>query len=161
MAQATGYTFRTADPDPESDEDRQARLDAEQRAREVRAAERWMAMALRVEAEERAMVLLLSLLTDEERAWHHTHEGRSLRVVGSGGGMYRIGLDVMHGNIMATDEHNCPLGRLCVAPIMVDLDGRPVPTADAWVVQYLATKTDEAHLREVANWSYQRECHRV
>lgn len=135
----------------------QEELDAAQRRREEESARRLAAQRQLAFAEDRAMELLRSLLTEEQAA-QVEHNGE-IWVDGSAGGIYVIetGAGRVHGNIRAVDAHGCVLGRLCVQPSMYD-GGGAMPIADGFVGQLLAIRHNERALLEKANWSGQRAC---
>lgn len=130
--------------------------DQEQAAREARSA-LMLASKVRMEgAQDRAMELLMMILTPEERTWYDQHDEIAVR--GDEGGLYVIEKRSVHGNIRLVDEHGCLLGRVCVAPGMYD-EGEALPLADGWIGQYLAIKHQEGLMREAGNWSYRGTCH--
>lgn len=163
---------------PETPEQRQEREDRVQAERERAArlheqwqeredqlqAERERAARLHLAAEqrrkgaqERAMSLLLGLMTPEERA--HYDRRNEIRLTGQSGRLYLIATSSVHGNIAEVDEHGCMLGAVCVAPDMYNLDGQCLPLADGWIGQYLALKYNENHLRQTGMWSlWRRGC---
>jgi hypothetical protein len=137
----------------------QEELDAAQRRREEESARRHAAQAKLEGAQERALELLHSLLTEEQLV--HLVRDEEIPVTGSDGGMYVIEAanGRIHGNIRQVDEHGCVLGRLCVQPVMYDQEERAsLPSADGHVGQLLAIRFNEAALRERANWSGRRAC---
>lgn len=159
-------TWQTADNRPagwfrepvaETPEERQAREDRAQAAREE-ASRRHLAEQKRMTgAQDRAMELLMMILTNEERVWHDLHD--EIMVSAPSGRMYVIEKRSVHGNIKEVDAHGCVLGRVCVQPGMFDADTRlSLPLADGWVGQYLAIKHDEEHLRATGNWSGRAAC---
>ena len=112
-------------------------------------------------AQNRAMNLLLSILTPEERQWYD--RTRNIMVRGSEGGMYVIDTQycggTVHGNIIQVDEHECRLARICVAPRMYDEVSREgLPIADGWLGQYLAIKHQEELFRARGNFYRQQGC---
>jgi hypothetical protein len=138
---------------------RAAERDRRQRAREEYNAQHLAEQARLTGAQDRAMGLLLALLTPEEREYHATHD--EFLVIGHSGRRYLIGKHGVHGNIAEVDEHGCRLGRVCVAPGMYDRQANLyLPLADGWVGQYLAIKHNEEELRRVGNWSGLHPCRR-
>jgi hypothetical protein len=137
-------------------EQEQAYQDRLQAQREERS-RRLLAEKARLEgAQDRALVLLESLVSEDERPLEEL-----IQLVGSDGQLYRIEMhrDTVHGNIVRVDEHGCILGRACVAPAMYDQDaGLALPLADGWVGQYLGLKHDAEGFLSRANWSGMRGC---
>jgi hypothetical protein len=137
----------------------QEELDAAQRRREEQSA-RLLAEKQRLAgAEDRAVELLRSLLTADQR--QTMDADGEVWVKGSDGGYYVIETrdGRVHGNVRSVDEHGCMLGRLCVQPGMYDRDeGAALPTSDGYVGQLLAIRFNERQFRETANWSGRRAC---
>jgi hypothetical protein len=149
--------YQWRQPTPETAAERQARADRLQAERERLARESLAAQKRMEGAQERGMELLLSILTAEERAWHDQHGEFMVRT--ESGRIYVIEKRGVHGNIRETDEHGCLLGRICVAPGMMDHEaGLSLPLADGWLGQYLAIKHNEEALRTIGNWSSRGPC---
>jgi len=137
----------------------QEQLDAAQRRREEDSARRLAAQTKLQGAQDRALELLHSLLTEDQL--DSLIRDEEIQVRGSDGGLYVIetGNGRVHGNIRQVDEHGCMLGRLCVQPGMYDQEERAsLPSADGHVGQLLAIRFNEAALRERANWSSRQAC---
>lgn len=150
-------TIRWTAPAPETDEQRQAREDRAQAAREERSRIALAAQQRMEGAQERAMELLMMVLTTEERVWHDQHD--EIMVRADSGRTYVIEKRGVHGNIREVDEHGCLLGRVCVAPLMYEAGTmHSLPLADGWLGQYLAIKHNEEYLRATGNWSYRAVC---
>lgn len=142
---------------PETPEERQAREDRLQARREEDSRARLAAKTRMEGAQERAMELLMTVLTNEERVWHDQHD--EIMVRAESGRIYVIEKRGVHGNIREVDEHGCILGRVCVAPGMYDGGAQAaLPLADGWLGQYLAIKHNEEYLRATGNWSRRAAC---
>jgi hypothetical protein len=126
-------------PTPLSDEQREAqrqqrRDHEERRRRETQARE---------QANDRAVELLLSFLSEEQRRTYDDHEW--FEVVGSAGGRYRLHASHHIGNIGWLDEQDRH-GMLCCHP----RDER-LPIGDVLLAQMLALVTDEESFVRLAN----------
>lgn len=132
----------------------QARREQDSRERLAREQER---MENQLAAHARALELLDDLLTEDERELRRAENRVAVR--GSDGHLYWIEMhrETVHGNIVRTDEHGCSLGRACVAPRMYDVN-EALPTPDGWVGQYLGLKFDATEFLSHANWSGIRDC---
>lgn len=137
-------------------EEIQADADAAQARREEASRRELAARAARAEAEDRAMELLMALLTEEET--RHFIEHDEIQVRSEHGNLYVIEKRGVHGNIRQVDEHGCLLGRICVAPRMRDEQQRTLPYADGWIGQYLMLKHDEDLIIGRGNWSFRKPC---
>jgi len=144
----------------------QERRDREQAERErinrERLAREQEFQRLRQEAKDRALELLMMVLTPEERLQHENMG--EIFVRGSDGHLYQLqttSRNTVHGNIVRTDEHGCKLGTVCVAPAMHESheEGRrALPIEDGWVGQYLGLRHNAEEFLRHGNWSYVREC---
>lgn len=142
----------------------QERRDREQAERERINRERLAREQLREQARERALELLMMVLTPEERL-QHENTGQIL-VRGSDGHLYELqttSRNTVHGNIVRTDEHGCRLGTVCVAPKMHqehDEEGgvAALPIEDGWVGQYLGLRHNAEEFLRRGNWSYVQHC---
>lgn len=137
-------------------EEIQAEADAAQARREEASRQALAREAVRAQAEDRAMELLMTLLTEEETRYYIEHN--EIQVRSQHGNLYVIEKRGVHGNIRQVDEHGCMLGRICVAPIMYDEERRALPLADGWIGQYLMLKHDEDRIIGRGNWSSRRVC---
>lgn len=137
-------------------EEIQADADAAQARREEASRRALAREAVRVQAEDRAMELLMTLLTEEETRYYLEHD--EIQVRSEHGNLYVIEKRGVHGNIRQVDEHGCMLGRICVAPVMYDDERRALPLADGWIGQYLMLKHDEDRIIGRGNWSSRRVC---
>lgn len=149
----------------ETEEQIQAREDAEQRAREEQNARRLEAerraqqgVQLKEQAQQRGMELLRFILSEEQRKELLEHDYVTVR--GNAGGLYIVHMarETVHGNIQKTDEHGCNLGSVCVAPRMRTPEGRTLPTSDGWVGQVLGLMCNEIEFLSHGNWSRVRAC---
>jgi hypothetical protein len=130
------YNEPIRQPTPEEQEER------ERRAREHRERIRRERQE-REAAETRAATLLLSFLSEEQRASYRASE--RFEVVGSLGGRYRIHPGVV-GNIYWLDENGQVGGQLCCHP-----SDERLPRADIMLAQMLALITDEESFVLLAN----------
>lgn len=124
---------------PEQEALHAQRLERQERARVARTV-----------ATNRAVELLLSLLSPEQRASYE--RDRSFTVIGSAGGIYRIRPGVM-GNVDWIDPANSGreiAGVLCAHPQLWTSDGS-LPDPDVALAQMLALTTDEADFVATAN----------
>ena len=137
-------------------EEIQADADAAQARREEASRRQLAAKQARAAAEDRAMELLHTLLTEEEMRHYVEHD--EIQVRSQHGNLYVIEKRGVHGNIRQVDEHGCLLGRICVAPKMYDEDCRTLPYADGWIGQYLMLKHDEDLIIGRGNWSRRADC---
>lgn len=99
----------------------------------------------RAVATDRAIELLMSLLT--ERQQHAYLNDRYFDVIGSEGNIFRIGRGIS-GNVLWIDEMGRVLGRLCAHPTMRH-DWLPEP--DVHAAQLLAITTNERGWVQMAN----------
>lgn len=150
-------TFRlNYDPDVGlTPQERQERADRAQAAREEQSRRELERRHVAALANDRAMTLLLSMLDDDEAAYHLQHG--EFRVRGSAGSLFIIEKRGVHGNIRKVDAHGCVLERWCVAPSMRS-EGGTCPTPDGWLGQLLSLKYDEPGIEAKANKSYVRTC---
>lgn len=100
----------------------------------------------RVEAGDRAVLLLRSILTAEQCASMDEHG--YFVVTGSAGGRYRIRLHTSNGNIEWLREDDRVGGRICAHPTMTE---HWLPMADVALAQLLALTTDERAFAALAN----------
>ena len=152
---------------PETDEQREARLEREherelerQRQREeyarqtaeaqrVREEEAEAARARRQSASDRASALLRAILTPDQIAdWENEDE---ITVVGSAGGTFRVETTDYSGNIYKLNEDGETAEEWCVHPVMYRSPHVYLPTEDALITQVLALRTDEEAVRRTAN----------
>lgn len=94
-----------------------------------------------VQAQNKALALLKSLLTDAERIELEQHS--RITVTAQSGEVYRLAMG-RSGNILRI-KHNGPVEKLCVHPIM------DVPYADVLIAQKLLLENDEKEFRRLAN----------
>lgn len=98
-------------------------------------------------AHDRALELLLSVVPEKDIHWKNKAKGSiyDILVVGSDTGRYYV-IDVagmyIHGNIHRSCSKRCREQSICLAP-QSRLDGRNLPTMDAFLGQYLGIATHE------------------
>lgn len=128
----------------ESEEQKKARADQEAkwRAEEVERQRKYQEEAQRqLEANKRAMSLLHSCMTPEQRECLKTY--KYFIVVAKSGRRYRID-EGTHGNVRVIDKNGSILERLCIQP-------NGVPLGDSMLAQKLLIETAEDVFRQHAN----------
>lgn len=126
-------------PEPETEEERQAREERErQRMERLEAARRE-----REEAQRKAQELLKEILDEEQRA--QFEETEWFFVISQSGKRYRIRKG-WTGNVDELNEEGLIVARYCIHPQMTS-----IPTEDSLVVQKLMLEADESRFLEIAN----------
>jgi hypothetical protein len=151
---------------PETDEQREARLERDREreierqrqrqeynrqraeAQRIREEEHRQQLAIRQAASERASALLRAILTPDQIAdWENEEE---FTVIGSAGGTFRVETSDYSGNIYKLKDDGDVAEEWCVHPSMYQ-GAHYLPTEDALITQVLALRTNEEAVRRTAN----------
>jgi hypothetical protein len=132
--------YHPVTPPPETEEQRQARLEREQRQQEeMRQREEG-----RIAAQRKAEELLRENLDDEQR--EQFDKTKWFFVIGQSGKRYRI-RHGWAGNVDELNEEGHRIAEYCIHP------AKQVPTEDNMLIQKLMLEADEARFLQIANRS--------